>query len=193
MRQADDLLTDAGWVVTGGKRVNEKTGAPLSFEILLTAPEDEKIALSYIRNLDRLGITATIRVLDDAAYRGRLNEYNFDMTLYYWQNSLSPGTEQMLYWGCEAAKQPARWNFPGICHPAVDTLASAIAKATDRQELVSTVRALDRVLSWGYYTIPLYYAGYDMVAYRNHIRRPSQTPVYGMVLETWWAQEQEEK
>lgn len=193
MRQADDLLTEAGWIVKDGKRVHETTGDPLSFEILLTAPEDEKIALSYIRNLDRLGITTTIRVLDDAAYRGRLNEYNFDMTLYYWQNSLSPGTEQMLYWSCEAAEQPARWNFPGICHPAIDTLAKNIAEAKDRQELVTATRALDRVLSWGHYVIPLYYAGYDMVAYRNHIRRPVETPVYGMVLETWWAQEQKEK
>lgn len=184
MRAADSLLKESGWRIENGKRI--KNGKPLSFEIALEAPEDEKIALHFKRALDKMGIDVRIRVLDTAAYRGRLNEYDFDMTVYHVLSSLSPGTEQVLYWGCEAAKQPARWNFSGICNPAIDKIASAIAMAKTRDGLVAHVRALDRILMHGYYMIPLYYVGEDYVAHNADIKRPSETPLYGMVQETWW-------
>jgi len=173
--------------VKDGVRVNGTSNKPFRFEILLDSPEDEKIALAFARVLDRLGIKAGIRALDAAAFRGRLNDYDFDMVLYHWLNSLSPGTEQMLYWSCEAAKQPSRWNFPGICDPAVDALAQGIADARSYDVLTANARALDRVLTWNYYTIPLYYAGRDAIAHSAAILRPEQTPLYGAVIETWWA------
>ncbi|MCB9989460.1 MAG: ABC transporter substrate-binding protein [Rhodospirillales bacterium] len=184
LKTADALLKEAGWTIENGRRV--KNGQPFSFEILLNAPEEEKIALAFIRSLKRLGIDAHVRVLDSAAYRGRLNDYDFDMTLYYWWNSLSPGTEQMLYWSCAAANQPARWNFAGICNPAVDALAQDIADAKDRADLVAHAHALDRVLMAGHYMIPLYYAGEDDIAYRAFLHHPETIPIYGPVLETWW-------
>lgn len=188
LRKADTLLKDAGWIVKDGKRINEKTGEVFEFEILLDSPQDEKVALSFINSLDRLGITAKARPLDTAAFRGRINEYDFDMMLYHWTNSLSPGTEQMLYWSCEAAEQPARWNYPGICEPAVDALAQGIANAQTYDELTAHAHALDRILTWNYYVIPLYYAGQDYVAYRDFVHHPQKTPLYGMVIETWWAE-----
>jgi ABC-type oligopeptide transport system substrate-binding subunit len=183
---ADQLLNEAGWSVVDGKRVN-KHGELLEFEILLESSENEKIALTFKKALERAGITVNVRVLDAAAYRGRLNEYDFDMTIYYWSNSLSPGTEQMVYWSCEAASQPARWNFAGVCSEPVDYLAKHIAAAESREELVASARALDRVLLNGYYMIPLYYLGKDYVAYKSFIEHPAEMPLYGMVLESWWA------
>ncbi|MCB1532636.1 MAG: ABC transporter substrate-binding protein [Alphaproteobacteria bacterium] len=184
MRQADELLKQAGWEVENGKRV--KDGAPFEFEILLNAPEDEKLALHFKRSLERMGIFPRIRVLDTAAYRGRLNDYDFDMTIYFWRNSLSPGTEQNLYWTCEAANSPARWNFPGICTPEIDALAGSIASAKSREELVDKIHTLDKALIDGHYMIPLFYSGVDHVAYWKPIKRPENTPLYGMVLESWW-------
>jgi ABC-type oligopeptide transport system substrate-binding subunit len=186
LKKADELLKQAGWVVQDGIRM--KDGKPFTFEIILSAPEDEKIALAFLRSLKRLGIAANIRMLDSAAFIGRLNDYDYDMVLYYWLNSLSPGTEQMLYWSCEAAKQPARFNYAGICDPAVDALAGSIAAATSREDLVARARALDRVLTWGEYMIPLYYVGQDFAAYRKYVHHPATIPLYGMVLETWWAE-----
>ena len=183
-RKANALLKEAGWLVVDGKRV--KNGEPLDFTILLSAPEDEKIALHFKRSLEKMGITPKIRVLDTAAYRGRLNEYDFDMTIYFWRNSLSPGTEQNLYWTCAAAEQPARWNFPGICEPEIDELAGSIAQAKTREELVSQIHKLDRALLNGHYMIPLYYSGVDYVSYWPPINRPQKVPLYGMVLESWW-------
>jgi ABC-type oligopeptide transport system substrate-binding subunit len=184
LRKADALLKDAGWVVKDG--VRQKDGKPFTFEILLSAPEDEKLALHFIRSLERLGIKARARALDSANYRGRLNEYDFDMTLYYWLSTLSPGTEQVLYWGCQAAKEPARWNFAGVCDKAVDSIAEGIAQAKTREDLVAHAHALDRILMQGQYMIPLYYKSVDTAAYRSAIHRPAQTPLYGMVIETWW-------
>ncbi len=186
LRKADELLKEAGWIVKDGKRINAATGKPFTFEVLLGSPDDEKLALAFTRGLKRLGIDATVRVLDAAAFLGRLNDYDYDMVLYYWLSTLSPGTEQILYWGCEAAKQPARWNYAGICNPAIDALSQKIATATSRDDLVSTVRALDRVLLHGQYMIPLYYPGADFVAWRKSIYHPETTPLYGMVVETWW-------
>lgn len=186
MRRADALLKEAGWSVKNGKRVNAQTGAPFDFEILLDDPSNEKIALALVRNLEKMGIVPRVRVLDSAAFRGRMNDYNFDMTLYFWMSTLSPGTEQYLYWSCEAAKQPSRWNYAGVCDPEIDRLSQNIATAATREELVGMVRALDARLMQGHYMIPLYYNPQDYVAYWPPVSRPATVPLYGLVIETWW-------
>lgn len=188
MHEADRLLKEAGWTVKNGLRV--KDGKPFLFEIILDAPENEKIALHFKRNLEKIGVKAMIRVLDSAAYRGRLNEYDFDMTLYYWLSTLSPGTEQILYWGCQAGKAPARWNFPGLCDPAIDALAKSIPETQTRADLVTRMHALDRLLLGQSAIIPLYYNDFDYVAYWAPLKHPPQTPLYGTVLETWWMEPQ---
>lgn len=189
LRKADQLLKDAGWVVLNGKRVkqsNPKTA--LSFEIMLGAPDDEKVALAFVRNLKRLGIEPRVRVLDAAAFTGRLNDYDYDMVLHHWLSTLSPGTEQILYYGCEAGKQKARFNFPGICDPKIDELALSIPAAPTRADMVSRLHELDRTLLAGHYMIPLNYPGVDYVAYKNSLKHPENIPLYGMVLESWWKQ-----
>lgn len=188
LRKADDLLKSAGWVIVNGKRVNQSTKAPMTFELLTGTPNDEKIAVAFVRNLKRLGIEPQIRALDSNAFSSRLIEYDYDMVVHYWQSSLSPGTEQMIYYGCDAAKQKARSNFAGICDPRIDELARAIPTAKTREELVTNVKNLDRALMAGYYMIPLNYAGFDNVAYKKHLKHPDTIPLYGMVLENWWSE-----
>lgn len=185
-REAETLLKDAGWIIQDGKRVNAETGEPMAFEIILDNPADEKIALSLTRTLNKMGIEVRVRVMDSAAYRGRMGDYDFDMTLSFWHSTLSPGTEQYLYWSCESAETPSRWNYAGICDPEIDELAKAIPTAKTREELVNLTRALDQKLWEGQYFIPLYYNPNDYVAYWEHIERPENTPLYGIVTETWW-------
>ncbi len=189
MRDGNKLLNEAGWIIKDGKRINEKTGEPMRFQILLDNPSDEKIALSLTRSLKKMGIEAGVRVLDSAAYRGRLNDYDFDMILYYWRSTLSPGTEQYLYWSCEAKDQPSRWNYAGICDPEIDALAKNIPTAKTRVELAANTQKLDKKLWDGSYMIPLYHNPTDFVAYWTHVAHPQETPLYGMVVETWWARE----
>jgi len=145
------------------------------------------MALSYTRALSKMGIKANVRVMDTAAFRARLNDYDFDMTLYYWNSTNSPGTEQYLYWSCESAKTPYRWNYAGICDPKIDALAKQIPEANTREELVNMTQSLDKMLQKGIYFVPLYYNPYDYVAYWKSIEHPENTPLYGVVIETWWA------
>ncbi|MCK6417521.1 MAG: extracellular solute-binding protein [Alphaproteobacteria bacterium] len=184
LRRADALLKEAGWLIKNGQRL--KDGHALRFEILLTAPEDEKLALHFVRGLEKLGIKPIIRTLDAAGYLRRLQDYDFDMTLYFWTSTLSPGSEQTLYWGCAAAQEKGRFNYAGICDPAIDTAAHAIAQANTRKGLIAAARALDAKIMAGHYFIPLQYLGADYVAYWKPIARPAVTPVYGLVMESWW-------
>lgn len=186
-RKATALLEAAGWIYRNEKLVNAKTGRPFSFEILLSDAQDEKIALSYARDLHTLGIDAHVRLVDNAQFVGRLDNFDYDMVGYRWINSLSPGNEQVNYWGSAAAHMHGSRNYAGIDNAAIDALSESIAETTDRQDLVARARALDRAIMSGYYMIPLFYMGRDMVAYASTLARPSVTPEYGIVLESWWS------
>jgi microcin C transport system substrate-binding protein len=184
---ADALLKDAGFMVENGVRITPGTGKPMRFEILLGSSGDEKIALSFIRTLKTLGITARARTLDQAAFRDRLNTYDYDMVFYFWQGTLSPGGEQALYWGCAARDQPGRFNYAGICDPDIDHLSGAIAQTTSRQDLITLTYDLDKRLMDGAYIIPFGYLPVDLIATDAKIIRPDVPPLYGVVPESWWA------
>lgn len=191
LRNADTTLKENGWIIKNGKRIHKDTGEIMNFEILLDTPSQEKIALAYARSLKKMGIEVNVRVMDSAAFRSRINDYDFDMLLYHWNSTLSPGTEQYLYWSCESAKTPSRWNYAGICDPEIDELAKAIPTAKTREELKNLAQNLDKKLQEGQYFVPLYYNPNDYVAYWNTLKRPKVVPLYGIVLETWWMEQQE--
>ncbi len=187
-RKAIALLKEAGWIYKDEILVNEKTGEPFSFEILLNDPADEKIALEFSRDLKRLGITARVRTVDSAQFVGRLDAYDYDMVMFRWINSLSPGNEQHNYWGTAAAESKGARNYAGIESPAIDALAASITTADDRKTLVAHARALDRAIMWGYYFIPMNYLGRDMIAHTTDIHRPKAVPLYGIIQEALWMQ-----
>jgi microcin C transport system substrate-binding protein len=182
---ATQLLEQAGYTVQNGV-LRDKTGKPFTFEILLSDPQDEKVALEFARSLNRLGITARVRTVDASQFQARLNDFEFDMILFRWVNSLSPGNEQMIYWGSQAADVKGSRNYAGIKSPAVDDLAEKIVTATTREDLVAAAHALDRVLSWNYYLVPLAYRGADLFAIWPGVGFPDSLPLYGMVVESWW-------
>ncbi len=186
LRRAMGLLDAAGWLVRDGQLVDGKTGAPFAFEILLHDPHDERMALPFARALKRLGIKATVHTIDEPQYIQRRSQFDFDMLLDYWDQTPSPVTEPLIYWSSKEADIRGSRNYPGIKSPAVDALATAVADAKDRAQLLDAAHALDRVMSWGYYTIPLYYLGVDHAAYWRPICRPKTTPSWGIVFETWY-------
>ncbi len=186
LKQANTLLKKSGWIIQNKKRVHQKSNKPFTFEIILLSPQEEKIALAYQRNLERLGIKMTIRMLDSATFQQRKINYDYDMLASYWQNSLSPGTEQMLYWSCHAANEPGRFNYSGICNADLDIHSAAIANAQTYDELLSHAHKIDQILTRNYIMIPLFYKGIDYVAHHTKIKRPQVTPLYGIVTESWW-------
>ena len=186
LRRARDLLAEAGWSVKNTRLLHAATGRAMAFEILLVRPTNERVALAFVRNLGRLGIAARVRTVDSAQYQYRVEDYDFDMVINTWYETLSPGNEQRYYWGSEAAESRGSRNLAGIRDPAVDTLVDLIADAPDRKSLIARTSALDRVLLWGHYIVPLYHLRTDRVAYWNGFGRPTVTPVYGYVIEAWW-------
>ena len=186
LRKASKILTDAGWVVKGRKRVNEKTGQPLTFEVLLVSPLFERIVLPFAKNLEKLGVEVSVRTVDPSQYRRRLDTFDFDVIVNGWGQSLSPGNEQRSFWGSAGADIEGGRNFTGIKDPVIDELIEKVIAAADRKSLVTSVRALDRVLQWGHWVIPHWHAKYDRIAYWDKFGRPAITPVQGNQFMAWW-------
>jgi peptide/nickel transport system substrate-binding protein len=185
-RAAFRLLTEAGYVLDGGRLVDARTRRPFTFEILATSNTQEPLLLSYARSLEPLGIRARVRVVDGAQYQGRLINYDYDMIQTNWPSSLSPGNEQLFRWSSEAAKTPGTYNFAGVRNPAVDAMIVALLAARSENDFISAVRALDRVLISGDYVIPLFHIPRQWVAYWRHLAHPDKTPQSGYNLDTWW-------
>jgi microcin C transport system substrate-binding protein len=186
LREGLKLLQAAGWGFKNEKLVNEKTGQPFEFEILLDNPQFERIVLPFAKNLERMGITARVRTVDNAQYEKRMETFDYDMTIVAFGQSLSPGNEQREYWGSKAADEEGSRNLLGIKDPVLDELIEELIKAPDRASLVAHTRALDRVLQYGYYVIPNYHIAAFRVAYWDKFRRPQVSPKYGVGIDTWW-------
>jgi microcin C transport system substrate-binding protein len=186
LRKAADLLREAGWQVQGGQLVDPKTKRPFEIEFLLVSPEFERVVAPFIQNLRRLGIAGRIRTVDPAQYQNRVREFDFDMVVATFPQSLSPGNEQRDFWSSAAATRPGSRNLVGIRNEAVDALVEKIVEAHDRTELVAASRALDRVLSWNHYVIPQWHINSFRLAYWNRFGIPPARPDYGVGFFAWW-------
>jgi peptide/nickel transport system substrate-binding protein len=186
LRAALTLLEQAGYEFKGTHLRNRSTGEPLTFEILVSTRDQERIALAYARNLKRAGIDISVRVVDAVQFDQRRLAYDFDMIQNRWDQSLSPGNEQAFYWGSQAADTPGTRNYMGARDPAIDAAIQAMLEARERPEFVDAVRALDRVLMSGAYAIPLYNAPAQWIARWNRIKSPSHAALSGYLPETWW-------
>ncbi len=180
------LLRAAGWVVQNEKLVDSRTGQPMTFEILLNDPSFERIVLPFTKNLERLGITARVRTVDTAQYQYRSDNFDFDVTVSVWGQSLSPGNEQLDNWTSERANVPGSRNLAGIRDPVVDKLVDLLISAPTRRDLIARVRALDRVLLWGHYVIPHWHIQAFRLVYWNKFARPATAPKYSLGFDTWW-------
>lgn len=190
LRAAQGLLAEAGWQVRGGRLVHTESGRPFAFEILIDRPDNERLALTWARQLERLGMNVSVRSVDSSQYEARRQSFDFDAIVNFWGNSLSPGNEQYYYWSQAAADTPGSRNYPGVRDPGVDAMIAALTQATTREDFVAAARALDRLLLGGRYVVPLFYAPYDRLAWRDHLRQPARPSLYGYRIETWWAEPQ---
>ena len=180
------LFRAAGYDLKGTQLTNVGTGKPFTFEILTTTRDQERLALAFVRSLKRVGIEARVRTVDATQFERRRIAFDFDMMEYRWEQSLSPGNEQLFYWGAAAADQQGSRNYMGVKSPAVDAMIAAMLAATSRTDFVAAARALDRALLTGFYVIPLYFPPVQWVARWTRIEHPSHTSLFGYLPETWW-------
>lgn len=186
LRRATELLKSAGWNLKAGKLTN-KDGQEFAFEIVDASPLFERWVQPFIRNLERLGIKTSFRVVDSSQYQNLMNDFNFDMTIAVFGQSITPGNEQRDYWHSEKASTVGSRNIIGIKDPVVDKLIEKLIQAKTRQRLVTLSRALDRVLLWGHYVVPHWNIGSYRVAYWDIFGIPETPPKYGFdMISLWW-------
>ena len=186
LRQALELFAAAGYVLDGTTLRNRVTRRPFSFEIMVKERDEQRLALAFANNLARAGIDARVRMVDATQYQQRQLSFDFDMIEYRWEQSLSPGNEQLFYWGSAAADQQGTRNYMGVKSAAVDAMITAMLQAREHDDFVAAVRALDRVLISGSYVVPLFYLPQQWVARWNYVAPPARTSLYGYLPETWW-------
>jgi len=186
LRQALALLGAAGYELKGTTLHERASGRPLSFEIMVTNRDEERLALAFVNNLAHAGIDARVRLVDAVQYDQRRVSFDFDMIEYRWEQSLSPGNEQSFYWGSAAADEPGSRNYMGVRSPAIDAIIAAMLRARERADFVAAVRALDRVLMSGCYVVPLFYLPEQWVARWTYVQHPARTSLSGYLPETWW-------
>ncbi|WP_233713792.1 extracellular solute-binding protein [Aquamicrobium zhengzhouense] len=185
LRKGMDALKAAGYRLEG-RHLVDASGKPLSFEIMLNGPSAVPVATAWSRTLERLGISATIRVVDAAQYLQRQRVYDFDAMLFNYTSSLSPGVEQVFRWGSANRDIEGTFNFAGAAEPAIDAMIDALLSARTREDFETAVRAYDRVLLSGAYVVPLYHQPVRWIARWKQIDRPEVTPLLGPQLTTWW-------
>jgi peptide/nickel transport system substrate-binding protein len=185
-RRAIALLDEAGYRLADARMVSKATGEPLTFEMLAVTTAEERLFLTYAHQLEAAGIKADIRQIDSAQYQARKNAFDFDVIQNSWGASLSPGNEQNYRWSITAAESEGSFNYPGVKSPAADAMIAAMLSAEAREDFVSAVRALDRVLISGSYVIPLFRLPQQWVAYWRQLVPPPRATLSGMRIETWW-------
>ncbi len=186
LRRAARLLREAGYAIKGDRLVDGE-GKPFTIEFLLFEASFTRIINPYIRNIERLGIEAKIRIVDVANFKVRTDTHDFDIIVRRYVQPLTPGLEQRNFYGSAFADVPGSFNIGGIRDPAVDALIEKAIGARSRKALTAAVRALDRVLMWNNYTVPQWYKSVHHLAYWNKFDRPRTKPRYARgVVDTWW-------
>lgn len=186
LRRAFALFAEAGWRIEGTALTHRATGKRFAFEILTSNRDEERLALAFSRSLRRAGIDASVRSVDATQFEQRRIRFDFDMMKYRWEQSLSPGNEQLFYWGAAAAAEQGSRNYMGVKSKAIDAMINAMLAAVTEDDFVAAIRALDRVLLSGFYVVPLYHLPVQWVARWTKIKHPNRSSLFGYLAETWW-------
>ncbi|MDR5902045.1 extracellular solute-binding protein [Halomonas icarae] len=186
LRLALTLLQEAGYEVRDGSLVEAETGQPLALEVLLYDSGLERVVQPMLRNMARLGIRGTIRIVDINQYLNRLRSFDFDLVVGQFPQSNNPGNEQREFWTSDYAQTPQSRNLMGLASPVVDDLVERLIRADSRESLNTLTRALDRVLRHQFIVIPHYHSGETRLAVWDKFGWPEPSPQYGMDLEAWW-------
>ena len=180
------MLSSAGWKLVNGQLFHTKTNQPFEFEILLVSPAFERIVLPFKDNLKKLGMLVEVRTIDSAQYQNRMDNFDFDMIVSTFRQSLSPGNEQRNFWGSDAADTNGSRNIIGIKNPVIDILIEKVISAKDRKDLIITTQALDRVLLRNHYVIPQWHISSYRTLYWDIFDKPKIRPKYSLGTNTWW-------
>jgi microcin C transport system substrate-binding protein len=186
LRQAAQLLAEAGWKRQGTQLVNAK-GEKFAMEFLIDDPSSERILAPYVKNLRLLGIDAIMRNIDPAQHEQRIKEFDFDTDIARISGDQTPGVGLRGQLGSQSAKATGSFNLSGIALPVVDALIEKMIAAKSREELMFTGRALDRVLRAEHIWVPNWNKASHWIVRWDIFEKPKIKPDYERgILDTWW-------
>ncbi|MFZ9406056.1 MAG: extracellular solute-binding protein [Burkholderiaceae bacterium] len=192
LRLARTLLSEAGWQVADDGKLRNAAGEVFTFEVLSYSKSLERIAVPWVRNLEKLGIEVNLRVTDPVLFQKRMDEFDFDVTVTSMSSSQTPGNELVERFSSRSASQKGSDNLAGVNDPAVDALIRQVLRSTTRDELITASRSLDRVLRNGWYLVPHFHVARHRVSHRKFLQPPETLPLYysasNWVVKTWWRQ-----
>jgi peptide/nickel transport system substrate-binding protein/microcin C transport system substrate-binding protein len=203
--KARELLTQAGWKLDAAGVLRNARGEPFEFEYM--QPQSSSV-VDWQRNLQKLGITMKVRLVDFALYRRRLQQYDYDMVaIVDGTFTLPQAAELSALFGSKSFAEQGNGNYRGVNSRAADTLIEAMNRANTMQELRDAARAFDRVVTWSFWQIPDLYSGVENVSHWNKFGKPAVMARYfradtlsgGFIehgpwpLWTWWDKSLEKK
>jgi microcin C transport system substrate-binding protein len=186
MRTAIKLLREAGWEQENGVLTNKDSGEKFEFEFIYRQAGLERVIMPFVKNLERVGIIAKPRLVESAQYKTRLDHFDFDMMTFVLSQGTAPSYEQRDYFHSSLVDVEGSQNYPGIKNPIVDALIEKLLKSQSEKELITTMRALDRVLMFEHYIVPNWHIGIHRVAYWNRFSRALPSLSYKLGAENWW-------
>ncbi len=190
LREALSLFKQAGWVLKDKKLINKETGEQLTVQIITASPATLRMAEPFVQSMQRAGIDASIRLVEPSQWRVIGDEFDFDISTGRLNFFPPPGPELRSYFGSEAADLRGSANSMGIKNPVADQLIEQIIAAKDLETLKATNRALDRVLLWNHYLVPVYYPDKYWFAYWDKFGFPEHRGRYSAGFSsTWWFDE----
>ena len=194
LSKAKELLRQAGCRIEKGKLIHPLTQKPFMFQIMITRTEEEKLALELKRNLKTLGINVSVQIVDETQYWARTADFDFDMVIFLWSGSLSPsGGVLVNRWGTASMDRKGSLNYMGCSEPAIDAICGQINQARTWEQLATGTKALDRVLLWGHYVIPLFHDDKNRVAIWDKFGYPKFNPKMGLSTTAWWSKKSKPK
>lgn len=183
--KARKLLKDAGWKVSEGRLVNDK-GEVFEIEFLINTNSFERVIEPYAKNLNRLGVQTSIRLVDPAQYIKRQEEFDFDIVVRSFGSGMIPGNELHNFWHSSRADIKGSGNMSGVKNEVVDDLVEKVIKSESIKELIASTKALDRVLQHYHYVIPHWNIQKFRLIHWDKFGKPQKSPKFGVGIDSWW-------
>lgn len=194
LERARSLFASAGWQVKAGRLVNA-TGEQFQLVILTQNPAYQRMLLPYIEALKLLGIDAKLRLSDSVLAINLLREWDYDAYVRGHDFLNPPGVELRGAFSSKTADLRMSYNMAGIRDPIVDALIEQAEQAGTIEAATTALKALDRVLLWSFYHIPLHATEETRFLLWDKFGRPAQESVARYenlvgsslrILDSWW-------
>jgi len=184
--KAKKILDDAGYKIIDKKLIDPKSQKPVVVEFMIDTKTFEMAIAPFIKNLRKLGIQAKMRFVEENQYEARVRNFDFDVIVGMFGQSLIPGNELMRYWHSSQKNINGAQNISGLDDKKVDYLVEKIAKSQEEKELIVLCQQLDYQLLSNYYTIPQWHNNTYRILYRDIFAMPKITPKYSLAIDSWW-------